>query len=321
MSGVLAESVGTSESGRLEVSGVLAESVGMPESGRPEVSGVLAESARLAGNAGKGGDGGDMREKKRRLRGVLPAVFLVLAAVAGCGADRAGEAERRAVIDDYAQIILLQDQDSAGFDAALAAVDDYVKNDTPEQKEASLARLAAAAAQMERDSGACAAYEAPEGFAEVLERQEISLTEYQINADTRYHSLQGYLQELTFLEELLFYADEGEAFREDLERACDYITAAQKMMRAYNYTGINYWFAGWGEKEREYLKEQVYDQLQSFAAEDAAWEESRDAVEARMNTYLDGLEEINDAWAASLGESWEDLNRLREEIEEIQTEE
>ena len=49
------------------------------------------------------------------------------------------------------------------------------------------------------------------------------------------------------------------------------------------------------------------------------WEDDREAVEARMNTYLDGLEEINDAWAASPGESWEELNQMKEEIEEYQT--
>lgn len=249
-------------------------------------------------------------------KAVFWAAVLVLAAgAAGCasGSDNNDVKERRAIIDDYAAVILRQDGDSADFDEALSAVDAYVENPTAQQKEAAMTALEETIRQMEADSEACAApFEASQELAQMLERQGISLVEYQMNADTRYSSLQGFAQDLTFLQEFLEYADEGGAFMEDLEQTYAFMVREQELMRGYNYVGINYWFAGWGEEETAYVREQVLDKLQSFTAQDAQWRDSRDAVEADMSAYLDEVEAVYDEWTAYVGASWEELKELEE---------
>lgn len=250
---------------------------------------------------------------KIRMKAVLLAAFLTASGVGGCasGSDSSNIEERKAIIDDYAGILLLQDEDSAGFDEALAAVGGYLESPTAQQKKAVMEVLEDTISQMEADSADCKSYEASQEFGQMLEKQGISLVEYQMNADSRYTYLQDYIQDLEFLQEFLEYSDEGEAFMQDLKMTYYFMSEEQKQMQGYNYTGVNYWFAGWGEEETAYVKEQVLDKFKSFSAEDAQWKESRDDVEAAMNAYLDEVEELYDDWTAYIGESWEELNQMR----------
>ncbi len=48
------------------------------------------------------------------------------------------------------------------------------------------------------------------------------------------------------------------------------------------------------------------DKLKSFSAEESQWYDDREVVEARMNTYLDRVEKLDDQWAAYIGESKEE---------------
>lgn len=244
---------------------------------------------------------------KRNILSVLSVVVLIAVGIVGCAPADSGKdwEEREAIIDDYAAILLLQDQDSARFDEALAAVNAYLENTTAGQKEETKALLDKIMQQLQDDSSGYEPYEPSEELKQMLENQGISLEEYQINADSRYIYLQGFIQDLVYLQEYLDYADEGGSSMEDLERVCYLMTEEQKYIRGYSYTGVNYWFAGWGEKEVEYIRHQVLDKFTSFFAEDAQWLDSRDAVEARMNTYLDSVEELGDQWAAYIGESME----------------
>lgn len=244
--------------------------------------------------------------------GILPAALMF-----GCGSknDSQNLEERKAIIQDYAGIILLQDQDSARYDHVLKAIASYLEAPSPEQKEAAQMIIEEAVRQMDADSEACGTYEVSEELSRMLQDQGISREEYEMNAGSRYTELQGFLQDTVFLEEYLEYADLGEVFMEDLERAYDFMSEEQKIMQSYHYTGINYWFAGWGEQEVECVKEQVLDKLVSFRAEDGSWESSQDAVVARMNAYLDRIEELNSRWAASVGEAWDELNKSKEEME------
>ena len=234
-------------------------------------------------------------------------VVLIIGGITGCGLIGGGKdlEERKAIIDDYAAILLLQDQDSARFDEGLA------DNRTAEQKEAAEALLEELIQQLQADSSECEPYEPSEELKQMLENQGISLEEYQMNADSRYIYLQGFIQELAYLQEFLKYADKGDIFMEDLERVCYMMTEEQKYICAYSYTGVNYWFAGWGEKEVEYVRQQVLDKLTSFSAQDAQWLDNRGAVEARMNTYLDSVEDLDDQWAAYIGASKEEAEEIK----------
>lgn len=239
-------------------------------------------------------------------------VIIIAVEITGCGSkkDKSDIAERKGIIDDYAKIILLQDMDSANFDIALLAVAAYIEDTTTVQKTAAMEAVEDMIAQMEVDSAACETYEISEELGQILEKHQISRVEYQMNADSRYTYLQDYIQDLAFLGEYLEYADEGGIFMEDLQTAYHFMAKEQRLMRAYNYTGINYWFAGWGAQEQAYIRQEVFDKLESFSAEDMQWEDSRDAVEESMNACLDEVEKLYNEWAAHVGESWDMLNQM-----------
>ncbi len=239
---------------------------------------------------------------------VIAAAMLILAAAAGCTGNK-GSAEKKAIIDDYAGIILQQDRDSAEFDAVLEAVGEYIDSPCVQMQEAAIKILDDTIQRMEEESDSCEEYEAPEDMARMLENQGISGIEYQVNANSRHDALQAFLYDLEYLRFYVEVSDPDDTAMADLETRYTLIAEEQKQIRAYNYTGINYWFAGWDEESEEYVKEQVIDKLRSFEAEDAVWEDSRDAVEARMNTYLDRVEELNGDWAELNGRSLEELKR------------
>lgn len=251
-----------------------------------------------------------MESKRKILKYKKVCVFVVvlaLVAITGCAAIGGKDLkEHKAIIDDYAAILLLQDQDSARFDDALAAVNVYLENPTAEQKDTTEVSLEEIKQQLQDDGSGYEPYEPTEELKQMLENQGISLAEYQLNADSRYLYLQGFVQDIAYLQEFLKYADKSDIFMEDLERVCSMMTEEQKYIRGYSYTSVNYWFAGWGEKEVAYVKEQVLDKLKSFFAEESQWYDDREVVEARMNTYLDSVKELDDQWAAYIGESKEE---------------
>jgi len=248
-------------------------------------------------------------------RAVIATALLISAAAAGCAGNK-DSAEKKAIIDDYAGIILLQDRDSAEFDAVLEAIGEYIDSPYVQMQEAAVKILDDTIQKMEEDSASCEEYETPEDMARMLENQGISKIEYEINANTRYDALQAFLYDLEYLRFYTEVPDPDDTAMADLKIVYSLISEEQKQIRAYNYTGINYWFAGWDKESEKYVREQVIDKLKSFEAEDAVWEDSRDAVEARMNTYLDRVEELDGDWAELIGRSQEELNQAREELPE-----
>lgn len=250
---------------------------------------------------------------KKTKRLAIFAGIIIAVGITGCTSSKNQEelAQRKAIVDNYAEIILLQDQDSANYDKALSAVEAYLADPSTEQKNVAQDTIQDMAAQMETDSAACESYEISEELGQMLEAHQISRIEYQMNADSRYTYLQDYIQDLTYLEEYLSYADEGDAFMEDLQVTYRFMEEEQRLMRQYNGIGINYWFAGWGEEETAYIRQEVLNQLTSFLTEDMQWQDSRDAVEESMNACLDQVEELYNEWTAYIGESWEELNQMR----------
>ncbi len=165
---------------------------------------------------------------------------------------------------------------------------------------------------MEAESQGFVPYQVSEDMEKLLTNQGISVVEYESAADLRYTELEDHIQSLTFLGFYLEVSDMDQIAMEDLAAAVERYQAYQKVQRAYCYTEINYWFAPWGEKEREYLEEQILGQLQSFEAENGTWEHDRDAVEEKLNGYLDELEGLVDELAEFVGESSERLYEMME---------
>jgi len=241
----------------------------------------------------------------------LAAVSLCLA---GClqGTSKKDREERKAIIDDYREIILLQDRDSARYDQALAAMDPYIESPTLQKKAEAADTLWEILEELKAESAAFESYTISGELEQMLENQGISMVEYQFNADARYAQLEAYIQNLSFLDWYLEYADVDSQAMSDFISAAERYKNYQKEMRAYNYIGINYWFAQWGEEEEEYIKNQVLNRLESFAAEDAKWEDSREAVEEKMNACLDRVEEQLEQMTEFLRDSREQLYEMME---------
>lgn len=251
--------------------------------------------------------------KKAAVFGMLGGAVIALSA---CGSgNRKKEAEdRKTIVDDYAQIMMLQDQDSQAYDQVLEEIGAYLEQPDSDKQEKLLELMENTIQDMEKLTDSYVPYQADQEFAKLLDENGISSAEYEMNANGRYQMLAMYIQDLTFLEFYVESADYDEIAMNELDEAYKEYVENQKDMQGYNYTGVNYWFAGWEAEDVEYVKEQVLKRFLSFSVENPVWETERDAVEVRMNTYLNRIEERLDQSAERLGEKQERLYELEKEV-------
>lgn len=255
-----------------------------------------------------------MRKYGKRYDGIRAYIFCMLAVcivLNGCGKKEEQKAEYQKIADDYADLILTEDEDSRNYETALSAVGNYLEQKDENSKEEAKQIVEDVIEQMEEASEEIKPYAMEDGFEDLLKKYGIEPEEYLMFADERKEELYDYLTTLRTLEEYL--GEEDAAFSEALEKEYEMAANTQEIMKSYQYCGINYWFAGWEEEAADYVKEQVYDKLTSFSAEGEAWQDSREAVEERMTQYLDRLEELVNEWSGYLGEQQEKLYEQEKE--------
>ncbi|HIZ80188.1 MAG TPA: hypothetical protein IAA17_10420 [Candidatus Lachnoclostridium stercorigallinarum] len=246
----------------------------------------------------------------------LTALSLGLAAAvsaSGCSGGR--DVGYRKLVDDFAAVTLAQDQDSAAYDQALAAVGAYLEDSGEETLSAARRAVTETRIQMEEDGAALTPYELDEDLAAVLEDYGLDPEEYVINADMRAGYLSGYAESLKNLEFYLEHesADQESVTRPALEFLYDFRRDYQECTRGFCFYGINYWFAGWEGEALDYVRSQVTDRLRSFVTEESVWEDSREGVERKLDLYLRRMEECQQEFQEYLGEAQEDLYRLEQE--------
>ena len=242
------------------------------------------------------------------------AATLVLLAV-GCGNKQQAEEAYKIIVDDYANIMLRQDLDSAEYDGALSAVNSYLQKPDAETLQAARTKVQKTVSSMEEASAEITSYTMEKGFSDTLKEYGIEPEEYLMNADARADELADYVSTLKVLDEFLSYEETGDLTRDALRMEYQMTAETQDILRSYNYCGINYWFAGWGEEEVSYVKRKVHDHLQSFSAEQETWKDDRDAVEQRMTAYMNELEDVMEEWADYLGDYQEEIYQIQKDLE------
>lgn len=250
--------------------------------------------------------------KKRVLHMAIVLSAGLLLAGCGSGGKKADE-DYKKIVDDFAAVTLVQDQDNGDYAKALESVGVYLNDSTPESLKEAQTVVRETIEKMEEVSSSGPAYEMEPGFSELLSKYGFDPEEYQINADMRKGYLAGYIDSLGYLEYYLQNEGEGSVTRNSLEFTYQYDMEEQEDMKGFYYCGINYWFAEWGEEETAYVKQQVLDKMESFTVKDPVWENSRDAVERKLTVYLDNIEKHMDKWLDFIGENQEDLYEMEKQ--------
>lgn len=254
--------------------------------------------------------------KKQKNRRVEIAVFSAVFLLAGCAGDEERPSGYRDIVDDYAEILLNQDADSAGYDEALLAVGAYLENPGEDELLEAETAVKDAISRLEEAEESFEPKTLDGNFSKLLKEYGIEPEEYMMMADERAEYLYDYVSSLKAFEEYLSYEKEDDLTRDALKAAYEMASKEQEVWRAYHYCGINYWFAGWEEEETDYVRQKAHDNLQSFSAEQEAWQDDRDAVEQRMTFYLNQMEELMQERADDLGERQEELYQMEGETEE-----
>lgn len=270
---------------------------------------VLAAAVTIAGCSGqtaqKAAESGSGKEGKETVEAAKSPET--------AGTEAEADSGYKKIVDDFWSVITVQDQDSASYDRALEAVGAYLEDSGPESLKTAQDAVKDTIAQMEADAQTIVPCELDEDFSQLLREYGIDPEEYKINADMRSGYLAGFLNSLDYLDYYLDQEAVTDITREDLEFTYDYDLREQKLLRAYCFSSVNYWFAEWEPEAVDYVKEQVADRLVSFKTEDSVWEDSRSAVERRGNLYLDEIEKMLDEWTEFIGERQELLYQMEKE--------
>lgn len=239
-------------------------------------------------------------------------IILASALLAGCGKEADDRENYRKIVDDYAVFTLEQDGDSAAYDKALEAVGIYLENDGGDSLENARSAVSDTIGRMEEDAGQPVSYELSEELAAILAECGVDQEEYTINANMRAAYLSDYIESLKTLRYYLEpeSKEERDLLRDDLEFLYGVQRDSQTCEKGFYYYSINYWFAGWDGDQKAYVEEKVIKNLKSYRAENPVWEDSRDAVEQKMNLYLDQMEELQYRLEEHIGRSQEELYQM-----------
>lgn len=249
---------------------------------------------------------------KRRIAGIFMPVLLAAALLAGCGSGEKTQENYKKIVDDYAVFTLEQDQDSADYDKALEAVGQYLKDYDGDSLKAARTEVAETLDRMKTAAAETPPYELSGDLADILTEYGVDQEEYAINGNMRASYLSDYIESLKNVQYYLELEPQSsrDLLRDELEFLCQFQLDSHECEKGFYYYSINYWFAGWDGDQRAYVEEKVIRNLKSFAAENPIWEDSRDAVEQKMNLYLDQLEELQYRLEEHIGASREELYQM-----------
>lgn len=251
----------------------------------------------------------------RRIRGcvgelLLVSLLTVAVCLGGCGAADGSDSSYQILADDFAAVMLAQDQDSKAYDQALEVVSRYLETMSQEDLDSARKALDGTVGQMNEELKGIISYEVNSEISDILKKYGMDPEEYIVNADMRSVRLSDYVSKLSSLKEKLDLAASAESrggaegaggtgnsavqeeLREMLGFWVSYYTRYQGYMRTYSYYSVNYWFCQWDQEKTAYVEGQLLDRLESFKTEEAVWEQDREAVERKMDLCLDGIEEL-----------------------------
>ena len=250
---------------------------------------------------------------KKQISGGLAGI-LAMVLLAGCAKGIDNPENYKTIVDDYAVFTLEQDGDSAAFDEALGAVGLYLEDYDDNSLQNARSIVEKTLNNMEAEAADTPSYELSSDLGALLNEYGLDEEEYVINANMRVSYLSEYIDSLKTLQ---YYLDlelqeDRDLLRDDLEFLYQFQTACQTCERGYYYYSINYWFAGWEGSQKEYVEEKVIRHLKSYAAENAVWEDNREAVEQKMSLYLDQIQELGNRMQEHIGRSREELYRMEQ---------
>lgn len=245
-----------------------------------------------------------------RKKKTITVFFLIFGFLlpAGCSDDKnENQKEYRAVVDDYAEILLKMDQDSSKYDHALESVGKYLEHPEPGALKDARKVLNDAVRQLEEEKNTASGYKMDDEFQKQLSKFGIDAEEYLDYADSRNYGLEEYIGYIQFLDQFLVYEEGNNMSCEELEFQYKNMLESQRVMRECSYAEINYWFAGQNKEIVDYVKENVLERLESYHTETPVWDDDREAVERRINVLLDEYEELVEEQARHIGEVSEEL--------------
>ncbi|MCI9356486.1 MAG: hypothetical protein HFH59_02875 [Lachnospiraceae bacterium] len=239
-------------------------------------------------------------------------MFLILCGVisaAATGCTPEGRPSYESVVMEHARVFLPMDGDGKLYEDALSAAGEYLAGEM-EHKEA-LKKARQARRELQEAENTVKTYQVSEEMSELLEKYGIIPEEFEAFGNFRAGELQGYMEDVNTLCEYMEDAESSDSAYQQLEFWHDqYRTIQENNHGYYYYMFINYWFAGWKEKQVDYVKAQILDRLECYLPEDYDWETDKDTIEDKGSRYLDAMDECRADAAVHMREKQEQLQEM-----------
>lgn len=237
---------------------------------------------------------------------LLGGIILVSA---GCQASgEAEESDYQMVVQDYAELILKQDELSGVYDVALDAVGSYLDGD--EELGAAEQQVEEAINVLNDYIDTYIEYELTDEVTESLGLCDINAQEYKWVNNVAILDVEDYMTYLGTLYLYLSYETEEYTQTEALSYRYELLVTEQELNKLYTYCSINYWFAPWEDDMLVYVEDEILSQLESIDIEDYSWENDRDSVETKGEKYMLEMEEVKEKYAELVGEQQEVLYEM-----------
>lgn len=246
-------------------------------------------------------------------------MILALAIGTVCSAEAAPSEDFQKAVDEYAQITLGMDEESALVDAAYESVAAYLEEQEEELLENAAEEVGDTLSFISEKYRSCIRnpYQIPEEMYDILDACGIYAEDLQAFASEEEMILEQYVTSLSGINEYLSYEQTDLPETEELKFYYEMVSKTQEIQRYYMYTGINYWFADCSEEELDYVDEAVTRKLESFCSDGHEWDTSQTDVEDRLNAYLDEIADLRLDWEIHLGQQEAEINRMKREMEEL----
>lgn len=206
------------------------------------------------------------------------------------------------IVDKFKETILPMDSDGYIYSEAVQAVCDYVNGEKSAQEAADI--LTQSLETLEQAESEISEQPLDDEFTDILLNYDIMPEEFELFTNFRIQDLSSYIEDLNTLYSYLQLAEDSELSKNNVNFVARMYRLIQENNRDYYfYANINYWFVNISDEEREYLFEELEDQLKwcSISQDEYVWENDAEIVEDKSMEYLDIYEDYLTLYAEYLG--------------------
>lgn len=221
------------------------------------------------------------------------------------------------IVDEHAKIFLPIDEDAYEVELALSCVDNYLSgeaslDDTLNKVQVSLDTLETKLNTLEN-------YTISPELYDILLEYDMEPEGFEVFGNSRHNSLQGYINTLNCIFQLLEGSDEFDSRYQDLLFMHNIEQAILDNERSYYFYGyVNDWFRDWEEEPMAYVQTYILDELKFCSSDKFIWETDHEVILQKVSIYLQAVEDCTTEMIEYIAKISEDVQQIKKDMADLE---